>query len=399
MAKCPRGTLRAFGFGGTMTSDSKPSPNEEHFAAMQSEIRGNSSASDLRSQNAHALYSLPVTSIPDSNESITIPACEVCHSGTGRARFTIHGTKYSIVECAHCGLGVLLPTPTMEEIRSFYPEDYYGNEGSKFSGIIERLVGTRRAWFIGRQIRQHGRILDIGCGRGITLGALANSGFETHGFEVSAQAVQGIDERVQTRISSSLQEAQYPDQYFDGIILWHVLEHVPKPTEVLREARRILKPGGVIIVAVPNFSSVQARWAGSAWFHLDPPRHLTHFPLKALQRLLKASGFDCQSSHHFSLRQNPYGWIQSFLNKLPWLPRNSLYALLHSQTSGRRGNLSPLMRLQLWIWFWILAPPSLLISICAAIFRSGATVHVVATRNNDGPDEETPARERHVRSR
>ena len=110
-----------------MTSDSKPSPNEEHFAAMQSEIRGNSSASDLRSQNAHALYSLPVTSIRDSTESITIPACEVCHSGTGRARFTIHGTKYSIVECVHCGLGVLLPTPTMEEIRSFYPEDYYGN--------------------------------------------------------------------------------------------------------------------------------------------------------------------------------------------------------------------------------------------------------------------------------
>ena len=374
-----------------MTSDPKrPRPQDQFAPVEQSQLTNASPATGSASQNAHSLYSLPVSSVRETSANVTIPACEVCGSVTGRYRFTIQGTKYSIVECRHCGLGALLPTPTAEEIRSFYPDDYYGNEGSKFSGIIEplvRLVGTRRAWFIGRQIRRQGRILDVGCGRGITLGALADSGFETHGFEVSAHAIQGIDGRVQTNVASSLQEAQYPDQHFDGIIIWHVLEHVLSPSEVLREAWRILKPGGVIIVAVPNFSSLQARWAGPAWFHLDPPRHLTHFPLAALQQLLQSSGFVCLSSHHFSLRQNPYGWIQSLLNKFPWLPRNSLYAMLHSQNSGHQSDLSVLTRIQLWLWFWFLAPPALLISVCAAAFRNGATVHVVASKRDKDTDE------------
>ena len=62
-----------------------------------------------------------------------------------------------------------------------------------------------------------------------------------------------------------------------------------------------------LIVAVPNFSSWQARWAGAAWFHLDLPRHLFHFPLPALRRLLEECGLACRSEHHFSLRQNPFG--------------------------------------------------------------------------------------------
>jgi 2-polyprenyl-3-methyl-5-hydroxy-6-metoxy-1,4-benzoquinol methylase len=339
--------------------------------------------------DAHALYSLYVTNISDSPSQISIPPCDVCHGEFGRPKFLIEGTKYSIVECAQCGLGMLFPTPTNGELKSFYPEDYYGNEGSKFSGLIEplvRMVGIRRAWFVARQIRRQGRVLDVGCGRGITLGALADSGFETHGFEVSSQAVQGIDRRVQTRIATSLEAAQYPDQFFDGIIIWHVLEHVLNPSAVLREARRILKPGGTIIVAVPNFSSLQARWSGPAWFHLDPPRHLFHFPLAALERLLTDSGFECQSSHHFSLRQNPFGWVQSALNKLPWLPRNSLYAMLHSHGGQYRSRLSMLMRIQLWMWFWILSLPAMLLSILAALFRSGATIHVVAIkRENAAP--------------
>ncbi|MFN8709798.1 MAG: methyltransferase domain-containing protein [Planctomyces sp.] len=336
--------------------------------------------------DAFALYSLSVTNISDSTAEISIPPCNVCRGGVGKPRFEIQGTKYSIVECSQCGLGILHPEPTLEELASFYPDDYYGNEGSKFSGLIEplvRMVGVRRAWFVARQMRLGGRVLDVGCGRGITLGALADSGFETHGFEVSTHAVQGIDQRVQTRIANSLNEAQYPDQYFDGIIIWHVLEHVQNPKSVLSEARRILKPGGRIIVAVPNFSSLQSRWSGPAWFHLDPPRHLFHFPLSALENLLQECGFECQSSHHFSLRQNPFGWIQSALNKLRWLPRNSLYAMLHSHGGEHRSRLSPLLRVQLWLWFWILALPALLLSIVAAILRSGATVHVVATRREN----------------
>jgi hypothetical protein len=155
---------------------------------------------------------------------------------------------------------------------------------------------------------------------------------------------------------------------------------VPNPREVLVELLRILKPGGELIVAVPNFSSLQARWAGAAWFHLDLPRHLKHFPVTALWQLLDSVGFDCRAAHHFSLRQNPFGWVQSALNKLNWFPRNGLYALLH-----RRGGFGTLpfsrsIRVSLRILFWLLSPIALVLSVIAAALRSGATVHIVARK-------------------
>ena len=79
-------------------------------------------------------------------------------------------------------------------------------------------------------------------------------------------------------------------------MIWHVLEHLHDPKGALLEARRILRPGGRLVVAVPNFSSLQARWAGAAWFHLDLPRHLWHFPLAALRRLLADCGFEIRRS-------------------------------------------------------------------------------------------------------
>lgn len=342
--------------------------------------------SNARPRGVHQLYALNVSAAPEHSDILSIPTCEVCGGTLARPRFLIEETKYSIVVCTGCGLGMLSPPPTPAEIESFYPDDYYGNEGAKFSRLIEplvRIVGARRAWFVAKQVRAGGRVLDVGCGRGITLRGLADAGCETHGFEVSAQAVQGIDSRVSVRVASSLADASYPNEYFDAIVIWHVLEHVPHPRHIIEESMRILRPGGVLIVAVPNFSSVQAWWAGAAWFHLDPPRHIYHFPLAALRKLLQTSGLNCRSSHHFSLRQNPYGWIQSALNKASWLPQNGLYAMLHCRDSGQRLPFSFLIRLQLWVGFWLLAFPAIIASVVAALLRSGATVHVVAEKPLD----------------
>jgi hypothetical protein len=133
------------------------------------------------------------------------------------------------------------------------------------------------------------------------------------------------------------------------------------------------------VVAVPNFSSVQARWAGPEWFHLDLPRHLFHFPLSALVRLLERSGFEIGSRHHFSLRQNPFGWIQSALNKTT-LPRNGLYTFLHQRAAGTPGAraFDRATQLKLLVGGALALPPALVLSLLEAFFRTGATVHVVA---------------------
>lgn len=244
-----------------------------------------------------------------------------------------------------------------------------------------KFVGARHARFLTSKTKTGAKILDIGCGRGVTLKALARLGFDTHGFDVTLQAVEGIESSIKVKVAPSLTEAEYSDSYFDEIVIWHVLEHTPNPRDILLEIRRILKPNGVLIVAVPNYESLQSRWAGSAWFHLDIPRHLYHFPVSCLRSLLISCGFTPRSEHHFSLRQNPFGWVQSGLNRLKWLPRNGLYVLLHRRHSEKSAPYTRFIRFQLLILFWLSLPIAVLFSIFATIFRTGATVHIVATRD------------------
>ncbi len=184
-----------------------------------------------------------------------------------------------------------------------------------------------------------------------------------------------------------LADAQYPAGYFDMVILWHVLEHLKHPDQTIREIRRILKPGGTLVVAVPNFSSWQARWAGENWFHLDLPRHLFHFPFAALRQLAEDRGFEFRSAHHFSLRQNPFGWVQSAMNRVPFLPRNGIYSLLLRSSTTR---FSWPTRMILVAAFVLGMPLGLMLSLAATLFRQGASVHVVWRRDPERHPPETP---------
>jgi len=331
------------------------------------------------------LYAVPVRDVPDAARSAAIESapCIVCGGASVRPRFEVVGLGFRVVDCSECGTGRLDPLPSAAEIAGFYPAAYYGKGGSKFSGLIEwlvRLIGSRHIGFLMRQSPPGARILDVGCGRGVALRALAKAGLEAHGFERSRDAIQGLDRKVQVRIADDLAAADYPADCFDTVIIWHVLEHVRNPHEVLFEIARILKPGGRVIVAVPNYSSLQSRWAGSAWFHLDLPRHLYHFPIAALRQLLESCGFECRSEHHFSLRQNPFGWIQSALNRCTSLPRNGLYVMLQRRKDEERPRFSFSTRLTLYAALLLLTPPALFLTIVATALRSGATVHVVAVK-------------------
>jgi SAM-dependent methyltransferase len=303
----------------------------------------------------------------------------------------VDGVEEVVVVCDDCGLGRFHPMLAPERVAELYPDEYYGEPGVKFQWLIEwlvRKVGERHIQFLSADLRVGARVLDIGCGRGVILGALASRNFEVHGVEMSAAAARGADPRAQIRIAPELRDAGYPDAHFDQVILWHVLEHLRDPRGTLQEIHRILRPGGRLIVAVPNFSSAQARLAGSAWFHLDLPRHLYHFPVSALRRILGELGYDTVSDHHFSLRQNPFGWIQSVANRIPGIPRNGIYALLHRRDSGDPPPYSCRERALLWTLLLSLAPFSLVACVIEALARTGATVHIVALRSEGGSDDD-----------
>lgn len=323
------------------------------------------------------LYSREVRALAD-HPPVDVSPCPACKHERATPRFAVEGVDAQVVACMECGLGRYHPMLGADAVRAFYPASYYGKPGKKFRPFIERavrVVGARHIRFIAKQIPPGARVLDIGCGRGVLLGPLAELGFEAHGVELSEDATRGIDSRAIVRIAPTLAEARYDSEQFDMIVLWHVLEHLADPFETLAECHRLLKVGGRVLVALPNFSSIQARWAGADWFHLDAPRHLFHFSLDGLRRMLTRAGFTCGSTHHFSLRQNPFGWIQSALNRYSSRPRNDLYAFLYA--SEERSTFG---KIRAWAVFAMLSPLALGLSVVAASLRSGATVHIVGTR-------------------
>ncbi len=317
---------------------------------------------------------------PISDPDVPQPACEICGAKTARPLFEIEGVDAPIVACTGCGLGRFHPMIDDERIRSFYPENYYGEPGTKFRPILERLVravAARHIGFLSRDVPSGGSILDVGCGRGVLFGPLADRGFRVFGVEANEHAIRGCDARAEVRIATRLSDAGFEAESFDQIVIWHVLEHMVDPFDAIAECSRLLRPGGRLIVAVPNFESWQARWSGPHWFHLDPPRHLYHFPCSALATLVEKHGFQVTSSHHFSLRQNPFGWIQSALNRFTRQPTGGLYTLLHQHEGAA---LSTTTRVGMWLCLVAATPLAIGLSVIAAWLRTGATVHVVAVK-------------------
>jgi SAM-dependent methyltransferase len=202
-------------------------------------------------------------------------------------------------------------------LHSLYVGDYASERARKFGGFIER---GRRAFVgalarrIARRTGARGRVLDIGCGDGKLLAALAARGFECTGTELNPRVREGLPAGIDVRVvTGGVTQAGLPAQAFDVVVLRHVLEHLPDPFETLHEVRRIIKPEGTLIIAVPNLASWQARRTREHWFHLDLPRHLYHFSPNTLGRALEHSGFRLERMSHFSFEQNPYGWLQSGL--------------------------------------------------------------------------------------
>lgn len=245
------------------------------------------------------------------------------------------GDGFSLGECSECGLVSTVPELSKSEVARFYPLSYYGARNRRFNPVFERLVRwfrARRADTIER-FASGSRMLDVGCGRGYLLTIMLERGWEAYGIEITERAAEQARHVLRLPVHvGSIEDCPFPDASFNAVVFWHVLEHIADPVAALRKAHALLKPGGLLLVAVPNYSSLQARLTGRHWFHLDIPRHYHHFHLKVLQRLLRENGFEILETSHFVFEQNPYGWFQSLYNALGFQP-NLLYEILKDESA------------------------------------------------------------------
>jgi SAM-dependent methyltransferase len=302
------------------------------------------------------------------------------------ARDYITGEDFEVAYCYACKLHVTLPAPSDSETGRYYPLGYYGS-GKRFTSIVEWLLDNLHN-YRAYQIEQHqrpGKVLDIGCGRGLLLNKLRQRGWDPIGTELSEDAAAHARDQLGLPVfTQPLEEINFPSNEFDLVILWHVLEHVQSPRDVIHEVARILKPGGTLLVAVPNLGSWEARWSSNRWFHLDVPRHLTHFTPKTLGRLLEDAGIPITDVNFFSTEYDFFSFVQTVQNKIG-LRHNLLYNLLRTRSAkvmDPHGH-EQTVRLQSLLALALAVPltcMSLLYAPVIAAFRRGGTIAAYATK-------------------
>ena len=296
----------------------------------------------------------------------------------------IGGEQFQVACCRRCAQTVTVPVPA--DIGKYYPTGYYGDaSGRRFPAVMEWLQEKLYIWrsrqVLRRLKQKNPRVLDVGCGRGQLLRAFQQAGSDVTGTEFSDDACRFACEKLKIPVRVGLlHEINFPDASFDVVTMWHVLEHVSDPRPTLAEVARILRPGGIFMVAVPNFGSPEARLTKAGWFHLDMPRHLSHHTRESLARILSEAGMAPKWFSFLAPEYDSFSFTQSLLNRLGVRP-NLLYNLLRGQRAKviNAGNyqgsllatvlLTPLLGL-------ISLPATLLL----AVFGRGATLIVTAVK-------------------
>jgi SAM-dependent methyltransferase len=271
--------------------------------------------------------------------------CNLCGSDQYHKRFSksdqsfFNGQELSVVSCLKCGLQYLNPRPKPIEMAAVYStnykycdvsseksprprtgikkiqksisktlnrwimEDYYGYPRKTPEGIFAYF----RKWvllpeMINQRLRRkdifpyqgEGKLLDVGCGPGANIARFLEYGWDAYGVDVSEIAVVHARKRLGNRIfHGDLFSQEFNSGSFDLILFRHSLEHVHDPVGILKEAHRILRDGGLLVLLLPNIGSWEAKLFSKWWVALELPWHLYHFDRPSLRAVLEKSGFQC----------------------------------------------------------------------------------------------------------
>ncbi len=204
-----------------------------------------------------------------------------------RSSYAEHG-RYRVEACERCGAGTTVPRPTPEQLAECYASSY----GYATHDLIEHEKRRRAAALIEWSGVKIGKILDVGCMFGFLLDEARAIGLEPHGIELSKEPAEAAAANGHEVFTGTIEQyAETSPHRFNAIFAQHVLEHIPEPREFLEVARRLLEPGGKIVICVPNFEARLRKIVPRAWGWYQVPVHLHHFSSRALHRILEDTGF------------------------------------------------------------------------------------------------------------
>lgn len=216
---------------------------------------------------------------------------------------------YNYVICRQCGLIWLNPRPKKKFLKKYYPLKYPAYQKlkniSRFQKIFRKIINKHKflaRLFIKDQLyfdHKKGRLLDVGTGNGNYLSVLQSWGWDAYGIEINPEAVKSAKKSGLKKIfQGTVFSHKFPANYFDVIRYSHVIEHVLLPKKELQKVFNLLKPGGKVIIDLPNINSIFFQIFRQYWYPLETPRHLWQFSDKTIESLLLRTGFEKINIHY-----------------------------------------------------------------------------------------------------
>lgn len=249
--------------------------------------------------------------------------------------------EFDIYACPDCRACFTQDSPDEKDISGYYESDEYISHDDKAGGLINRIYFLSRKFMI-RKKRiivekasgvRNGTLLDIGCGTGYFAGTMKKYGWKVNCIEPNKKAAQYAAATFGLEVFDPRKIKSLPDNSYDCITLWHVLEHFHNPVDYLNDIYRLLKPDGTCFVALPNCSSADADHYKSSWAAWDVPRHLWHFNPDSFRRFAGSCGF-----HTAEVKRLPLDVF--YISLLSEMQRGSRMAIVNGFLSGIRFSLS-----------------------------------------------------------
>lgn len=259
--------------------------------------------------------------------------CPICEEK--KSRLLQAAGVYSIIRCNNCGLSYIDPFPEKAKHVKFhnsqYFQNYYGtsigdfyiNKGRAFQE--EMQIKNSRLSYVSRFCKT-GKILDVGTGQGLFSVAAKQRGWDTYATDISSYVCEFLSKNKDIKMFNGyLEEADFPENYFDVVTIWHVLEHTYDPFVTLSKIKKLLKVGGHLFIAIPNTLIIETylrKFFNKPHFREDADEwHFYSFNPKSLKILLDRLNFQVEDfGSEYYLKSNkidmPYNRISEILLRL-----------------------------------------------------------------------------------
>jgi 2-polyprenyl-3-methyl-5-hydroxy-6-metoxy-1,4-benzoquinol methylase len=270
--------------------------------------------------------------------------CPVCQSDQTHFAlkikdFSVSGEFFEVLECSRCSLRFTKNTPSADQMGRYYQSENYISHSNTKKGLVNRLYHIVRNHTMASKFHllekvtklQSARHLDIGAGTGAFVQYMNKKGWKSIGVEPDAEARRQAILHHDTSLLAAEEMDSFPPESFDAITLWHVLEHVHDLYPYMSQIKKMLNTRGVVLIAVPNYTSYDGRKYGSAWAAYDVPRHLYHFSPDAMRWLLQEAGFQL-------VEEVPMWWDSFYISLLSEKYAGHSSALVNGFLTGLRSN-------------------------------------------------------------